>query len=295
MSAIQVLEKDGSYQPYDENQISEMLKLGQLSPDTFYWKEGMSEWRPLKEFLAAGANAVPITGLQLSSSDAQVYHFTKNPEPTTTVLKILLVVSLPFAILFFLLGTAMLIETFLRDFKSLALEAHWVQLLGFVSAGIFILTAIFFLMWIHRATLNCRGFGAQLKFTPGMAVGIYFIPFLNLVYPCQAMQEIWKASRNPAQWQTERASILVGFWWAFWLLHAVLGQVLTIYSKTHAGSDLSNITFKLQAISVLLMILEISKIILCGLTFAMVHIISAHQKKLTEQVPAPGKAGPLFH
>lgn len=266
-----------------------MLRQGLLSSETLYRKEGMTEWRPLKELPGATAGSPP-----LDLAAAPRYQFVKNPESLTTVVKVLLVISLLSAIPHFLLGAAMLVETFLQDFKSLALEARWVQVFAYASTGIFLLNAVPFLMWIYRANLNCRGFGAHLKFTPALAVGSYFIPFANLVYPCQAMQEIWKASRNPAQWQTERTSILVGFWWAFWLLHAVLGQVLMLYSKTHAGDDLSNITFKLQIISLLLMALEIVKIILCGLAFAMIHLIASRQKKLTEPALPGTSAGPLF-
>lgn len=288
MSTIQIVTGAGIHLPYEEKQVHDMLRQGLLTPETLYWKEGMTEWRPLKELpgAAPGSLAHPAA--------APRYQFTKNPEPLATVVKVMLVISLLAAIPHLFLGIAMLIETFLQDFKSLALEARWIQYLAYGSMVVFLLTAIPFLMWIYRANLNCRGFGAQLKFSPGLAAGSYFIPFANLVFPCQSMQEIWKASRNPAQWQTEGSSVLVGFWWAFWLIHGVLGQVLLFFSKSHHGDSLSIITLKLQTISVLLIVLEISKIILCGLAFAVIHVITTRQKKLTEP-PLPGiSAGPLF-
>lgn len=56
--------------------------------------------------------------------------------------------------------------------------------------------------------------------------GYYFIPFLNLVLPYQAMKEIWQASRNPKDWRSEPGSPLLGWWWALWLISGLVGQIL---------------------------------------------------------------------
>ncbi|MCE0483619.1 MAG: DUF4328 domain-containing protein [Methylacidiphilales bacterium] len=277
MSTIQIATATGQHLPYDEKQVRNMLRQGLLKPEALYWKEGMTEWRPLKELpgVASGSALAPATR----------YQFAKNPEPLTTVLLVFWGISFLFAIPFLLLSVAMLIETFLQDFKSLVVISRWVQVLGYASMAIYLPTLILFLIWIYRANVNCRGFGAQLKISPAMTVGSFFIPFINLVYPCVALQEIWKASRNPAQWQTERASILIGFWWGFWLLHAVLGPVLSLYAKMHVVKGLPAITAKLQAISILLMTASIFKIILCLLAFAMIYLITSRQKTLVGQNP----------
>ncbi len=72
------------------------------------------------------------------------------------------------------------------------------QIIGLFQYSIDIATIILFAMWIYRANFNARQLGAKnMKFTPGWSVGYYFIPFLNLWRPYQAMKEIWKASKNP--------------------------------------------------------------------------------------------------
>jgi hypothetical protein len=78
---------------------------------------------------------------------------------------------------------------------------------------IFPVTAIIFLMWIHRANYNARRLGAAgMTYTPGWAVGCFFIPIASLWMPYEAMVEIWKASANPVHWQDqERGDILP--WW----------------------------------------------------------------------------------
>ena len=99
------------------------------------------------------------------------------------------------------------------------------QIVGFLQLCIAITTMILFAKWIYRANFNVRQLGAQgMKFSPGWAVGFYFIPILLLWKPYQAMKEIWQASKNPTSWATvERGSILP-WWWFFFLVAGMLGQ-----------------------------------------------------------------------
>jgi hypothetical protein len=286
MSLLYILAPDGTHTPYEESQVREMLQQKYLTPETFYWKEGMTEWRPLHS-LTGGApvSAVP-SDLNSSQVSAPVYRFTKNPEPLATIVKVLLVVSLFVALANLLVGTVVLIHTLGKDFKAVQLDARWMVYCGYLSLAVYLLTAIPFLKWIYRANLNCRGFASNMKFSSNMATFSYFIPFANLVYPCQAMQEIWKVSRNPANWQAERLSILVGFWWGFWILSSILGQVLAQFSRVHHEVGLPAIISHLEGIAYSLIALEISKIILCILAFLMIHTITQNQKRLTGQIAA---------
>ncbi len=88
-----------------------------------------------------------------------------------------------------------------------------------------ILTAVIFLKWVHRAGTNVRKLGATgMKFTPGWAVGYYFIPIFNLWKPYQAMKEIWQASKSPANWSNERESGILGCWWTFWIISGLVNR-----------------------------------------------------------------------
>jgi len=98
--------------------------------------------------------------------------------------------------------------------------------IGIVYLIAYLVTAVAFLTWIHRANRNARGFGAEhLRFTPGWAVGWYFVPFMNLVRPYQAMKEIWQASRNPEDWSTQAIPPILGWWWALFLISGFLAQI----------------------------------------------------------------------
>ena len=81
------------------------------------------------------------------------------------------------------------------------------QLVGVFQIVIFVVSGILILMWKYRANFNAHQLGGtRMEFTPGWSIGWYFIPFSNLWKPYQAMKEIWKASRNPEDWQIQGVS-----------------------------------------------------------------------------------------
>jgi hypothetical protein len=80
-------------------------------------------------------------------------------------------------------------------------------------------TAIVYCRWLYRATANARALGANgLETSPSWAVGVYFIPFVNLVMPPRNMGELWRASQNPSDWHEQTGTPLIGWWWASWLI-----------------------------------------------------------------------------
>ena len=97
------------------------------------------------------------------------------------------------------------------------------------TAGLFVLetlilipTAVLWCVWQFRAQSNLHAMGVgSLRFTPGWAVGWWFIPLANIVMPYRAMRELWQASEPGAgavDWKMVRPSPLLGVWWAAWLL-----------------------------------------------------------------------------
>jgi hypothetical protein len=97
-----------------------------------------------------------------------------------------------------------------------------------------LVTAVIFLVWLHRSYANLEALGARdCTYSPGWAVGYFFIPILNLFRPYQVTQEIWKASdprcasARPLAWKSAPGSALVGLWWTFWILTNIAAQVST--------------------------------------------------------------------
>jgi hypothetical protein len=121
-------------------------------------------------------------------------------------------------------------DSAIRDIIMFGPGIQWlVRLLGVVA----IAASFFFLAWIHRVHRNLPALEAgDLKYSPGWAVGYFFIPILNLFRPCQVMLEIWRES-DPARLQVPGESLettkassaaIVGWWWASFLLIYLVNQ-----------------------------------------------------------------------
>jgi hypothetical protein len=129
------------------------------------------------------------------------------------------------------------------------------QIIGVFQFGISITTIVLFAMWIYRANFNSRALGAQnMKFTPGWSVGYYFIPFLSLWRPYQAMKEIWKTSKNPTAWESEERGAILPWWWFFFLVAGMLNNkalITYMYAKEiHEFIAVAGITIASDIVSI---------------------------------------------
>ena len=103
--------------------------------------------------------------------------------------------------------------------------------------ALYVLVAVAFLVWLHRVVTNSHGLGEQgLRFTPGWAVGWWFIPFANLVRPAQVMSETWRASdpqhtRSDVRSRRQVSIAVVGLWWALFVLGSVIGRFAAVGSN----------------------------------------------------------------
>jgi len=93
-------------------------------------------------------------------------------------------------------------------------------------------TAIVFLMWVYRVYSNLYLFRVSgLTYSPGWAVGYFFIPIISLFRPYQALQEVWRASDPdvPADdrrgWRDTDSSPVILLWWLLWIAGGILAQV----------------------------------------------------------------------
>jgi hypothetical protein len=121
--------------------------------------------------------------------------------------------------------------TAVYEFGESLTEALYV-LVNLLRVVLIVMTAVVFLMWLHRAYRNLPALGARnLDTTPGWAVGYFFIPFANLVKPFQVVREVWRkseatedSSEGFISYQTGTPA-LVGWWWAFWIIANIAGRV----------------------------------------------------------------------
>jgi hypothetical protein len=118
------------------------------------------------------------------------------------------------------------------------------QFTAYVAAG------VIFLVWIYRSYYNLPVLGAaNPRFTPGWAVGWFFIPIMSLFRPYQVVADISRASEPHFDAQgisTARHSSslwLVVLWWFFFLVYNYV-------SFATAFSDSSSLTMVLYFIEI---------------------------------------------
>ncbi len=125
------------------------------------------------------------------------------------------------------------------------------------TAIVTVAAAILVLAWIHRANHNARALGAEgMQFTPGWAVGWYFIPLASLWKPYQAMKEICRASVRPSRWWKEETPALLTLWWGLWLL-TTGAQGISWTVSTEAAVSISDVVREVLRIPLTLVLVSI--------------------------------------
>jgi magnesium-transporting ATPase (P-type) len=106
----------------------------------------------------------------------------------------------------------------------------FVRLTVFSGVGLLVITAIAFLMWLHRIVSNNGWLGsAGARFSPAWAVGCWFVPLANYVLPVMAVAEAWRCAApelsvsGRESGTDQRTPALIWLWWGFWIGAAVMG------------------------------------------------------------------------
>ncbi len=103
-----------------------------------------------------------------------------------------------------------------------------------------------FLLWLHRASKNLPALGnpkSQVEYTPGWAVGWFFVPLANLFMPYKAVKEVWEKSdpfiksRDDMMFTPTSSAALVTGWWIGWVAMNVLGRITSRLQTDTATPD----------------------------------------------------------
>jgi Domain of unknown function (DUF4328) len=94
-----------------------------------------------------------------------------------------------------------------------------------MDAVAILLAVVAFVVWLHRAYVNAAQLSSmQMRFTPGWAVGWFFVPIANFYRPFQIVSDLWLASDRYWTWATPdpgsppSLSRRIPLWWGLWLL-----------------------------------------------------------------------------
>jgi hypothetical protein len=228
MSLIYIANPQGQQITYEEQEARRLWIAGMIPQNSIYWREGMSDWRPAIEYFGAPqSQSTPAAPPLIAVLNNVTRGFVKDPTSRTKALIGWLWAYLGAAVIAVLtsaiaLATGLVTKLDPDNFTAMDLINICV---GLPQALIHLVTGVVFLTWIYRANVNARGLGAEgMTFTPGWAVGYYFIPIMNLWRPFQAMKEIWQASENPISWPSIKPPALLNLWWGLWIVSCVLGN-----------------------------------------------------------------------
>ena len=154
-----------------------------------------------------------------------------------------------------------------NDARQLLLRGLW---------GLSLLpTVVVFLAWIYRAYANLRPLGAAgVRHSPAWAVGCWFIPIANFLFPCSVMIEIDTKSGREGR---SSGSGLVMLWWLTWVAGNILWSVASRGARGTPGlAELGRSTW-FSTFSLL------SLIVAGGLAIAVVLRIQRKQAESNEQ------------
>ncbi len=112
-------------------------------------------------------------------------------------------------------------------------------LILYLGMFIYFGSAILVAMWIHRAHANLHAAGfAGLTFSPGWAIGWYFIPIACLFKPYQAMRELWDTSLQTGADFSTPAHVNMSGWWGFWIVGLIAGNISARISMLGDGTNM---------------------------------------------------------
>jgi hypothetical protein len=228
MDAIYLRYPDGQMTQRSEEEARRLWRDGLMPSATIYWQEGMPDWKPVTQWLGESPAAIEKAAAEKSEIAIASYEFLLDPGGLTKFLQRLLWVSVFIAAIALVDDIAEFVQVQVGQLtpEQVANNDPIQAIVGLLQSGLGIVTGITFLKWIYRAYKNIQGFGAQgLRFSPGWAVGYYFIPILSLIRPVQVMSEIWRASDDPRNWPQRPGSWLIGGWWTLFLLYTAVTQI----------------------------------------------------------------------
>ena len=128
-----------------------------------------------------------------------------------------------------------------------------------------------FLWWVRRATCNMGALGAEKpEFSPGWAIGWWFIPFANWVQPMRVISQAWRAS-DPSlpidetlAWRTAKLSALVPVWWVGWLggNNAWSIAYSTIDGNSMSAAEQATVTAVVFVLDILMLAVAVLSVVL---------------------------------
>ena len=168
---------------------------------------------------------------------------------------------------------------------------RFLRVVSLVSMPVAIATLVALLIWVYRARKGLEAFRAgPFAFSPGLAVGSFFIPLANFWLPLPVLREIWKGSDpvlppfSPAPFKDRPSSPLVGLWWAAFLssnLAALAADIAAMRTTTDLTLSMLRFSANVHIVASVLLLAYLV------LTAVFTREVTRRQDALAGQVHAP--------
>lgn len=90
---------------------------------------------------------------------------------------------------------------------------------------LFLVSGFLFLKWVYRVVANARTLNPAMRFTPGWAVGWYFVPLACWFKPFEYFKAAWEVSHNPASPAQVYTPSVLRWWWGLWIASSIAGNI----------------------------------------------------------------------
>lgn len=171
---------------------------------------------------------------------------------------------------------------------------------GLLHLGVRLLLAVAFLFWLHRVTRNVPALGnpkMKIDYTPGWAVGSFFIPFGNLFMPYRAVREVWAKSDPAARTEADvrfgglpTPPLVLGWWVLFLAGNFIARATDSMASGTDTAQELRVMTWVTIAADVV----AIAAAVLGMLVVRDINRRQAERARHVAYVPHTPPPPPLF-
>jgi hypothetical protein len=134
---------------------------------------------------------------------------------------------------------------------------------------------VLFCVWIRRANMNADALvPSGMEFTPGWAVGWFFVPFANLFKPYQVVGEIYRASNpdaDPDFWSLSELPSFLKIWWGSYLAFNVVRNVNSRIQDTPGNQVFAFAEFALGCLAAMMVVVVVRSIHRLQLRKAALH------------------------
>lgn len=176
---------------------------------------------------------------------------------------------------------------------GLSLWLMFQSLIALCGFAALIAAIVLFLVWLHRAYANLSALRSESnEFSPGWAIGWWFIPFANLVKPYQVMRSLWAESDPDVDLEmgflTSVQAGAPGFmmvWWVLWLLSNFASNVT---ARVFDPSDIRSVEIS----GYFFIVAGILRGVAAALAIKVVHEITERQEQRFARIGSLAMEGP---